>query len=146
MCSCHAKALASLLRLWQFSVSNGQVVLGMVTAKKPSPCWQLVSTYCPLFSSLFSRVHFPVRNKIRSQYYRGEDFPGGPDDKESACNAGDPGSILGSGRASGKENGYPLSSILACRIPRTEEPGRLQSMRLQRLRHNWVTNTFFLFF
>ena len=28
------------------------------------------------------------------------------------------------------------SSILAWRIPRTEEPGRLQSMRLQRVGHN----------
>ena len=28
------------------------------------------------------------------------------------------------------------SSILACRIPWTEEPGRLQSMWLQRVRHN----------
>ena len=29
------------------------------------------------------------------------------------------------------------SSILAWRIPRTEEPGGLQSMRLQRVRHDW---------
>ena len=29
------------------------------------------------------------------------------------------------------------SSILAWRIPRTEEPGRLQSMELQRIRHDW---------
>ena len=28
------------------------------------------------------------------------------------------------------------SSILACRIPWTEEPGRLQSMVSQRIRHN----------
>ena len=35
------------------------------------------------------------------------------------------------------------SSILAWRIPWTEEPGRLQSMGLQRVRHNWVTNTFY---
>ena len=28
------------------------------------------------------------------------------------------------------------SSILACRIPWTEEPGRLQSMGLQRVEHN----------
>ena len=28
------------------------------------------------------------------------------------------------------------SSVLACRIPRTEEPGRLQSMELQRAGHN----------
>ena len=34
------------------------------------------------------------------------------------------------------------SSILAWRIPRTEEPGGLQSIESQRLRHNWVTNTF----
>ena len=32
------------------------------------------------------------------------------------------------------------SSILAWRIPWTEEPGRLQSMGLQRVGHNWVTS------
>ena len=32
------------------------------------------------------------------------------------------------------------SSILAWRIPWTEEPGGLQSIELQRVRHNWVTN------
>ena len=31
------------------------------------------------------------------------------------------------------------SSILAWRIPRIEEPGRLQSMESQRVRHDWVT-------
>ena len=34
------------------------------------------------------------------------------------------------------------SSILVWRIPWTEEPGSLQSMGLQRVRHNWVTNAF----
>ena len=34
------------------------------------------------------------------------------------------------------------SSILTWRIPRTEVSGRLQSMESQRVRHNWVTNTF----
>ena len=34
------------------------------------------------------------------------------------------------------------SSILAWRIPWTEEPGRLQSMGLQRVRHYLVTFTF----
>ena len=34
------------------------------------------------------------------------------------------------------------SGILAWRIPWTEKPGGLQSMWLQRLRHDWVTNTF----
>ena len=31
------------------------------------------------------------------------------------------------------------SSILAWRIPWTEEPGELQSLESQRVRHNWVT-------
>jgi len=35
-------------------------------------------------------------------------FPGGSAGKESACNAGDLGSILGSGRSPGEGNGYPL--------------------------------------
>ena len=35
-------------------------------------------------------------------------FPGGSDNKESACNVGDLGSIPGSGRSPGEGNGYPL--------------------------------------
>ena len=35
-------------------------------------------------------------------------FPGGSDDKESACNAGDPCSIPESGRFPGEGNGNPL--------------------------------------
>jgi len=33
-------------------------------------------------------------------------------------------------------------SILSRKIPWTEEPGRLQSMESQSIRHNWMTNTF----
>ena len=36
------------------------------------------------------------------------DFPGGSVGKESACNAGDLGSIPGSGRSPGEGNGNPL--------------------------------------
>ena len=35
-------------------------------------------------------------------------FPAGTDSKESACNAGDLGSILGSGRSPGEGNSYRL--------------------------------------
>ena len=35
-------------------------------------------------------------------------MPGGSDDKESACNAGDPGSIPGLVRSPGEGNDYPL--------------------------------------
>ena len=35
------------------------------------------------------------------------------------------------------------SSVLAWKIPWTEEPGRLQSMGLQRVRHDWGTSLHF---
>ena len=42
------------------------------------------------------------------------------------------------------EKGMPThSSIFAWRISWTEESDRLQSMELQRVRHDLVTNTFF---
>ena len=34
------------------------------------------------------------------------------------------------------------SSVFAWRLPWTEEPGRLQSVGLPRVRHDWATNTF----
>ena len=48
-------------------------------------------------------------------------FPGGSDGKESACNAGDLGSIPGSGRPSRRQ--WLLTPVLAWRIPWMEEPG-----------------------
>ena len=50
------------------------------------------------------------------ELYRG--FPGSSDGKESICNAGDVGSILGSGSSPGERNGNPLHySCLAWKIP-----------------------------
>ena len=48
--------------------------------------------------------------KIENNVYilLSQGFPGGSDGKESACNAGDPGSIPGSGRSPGEENDNPL--------------------------------------
>ena len=59
--------------------------------------------------------------------------------KNPSANAGDireVGSILGSER-SPWEGKATHSNILAWRIPWTEEPGKLQSMGLQRVGHNW---------
>ena len=42
--------------------------------------------------------------KAKAKYF----FPDSSVGKESACNAGDPGLIPGSGRSSGEEIGYPL--------------------------------------
>ena len=53
-------------------------------------------------------------------------FAGGSDGKESLCNTGDPGSVPGSGRSPGEGNTH--SSVLARRIPWTEDPGGIQSM------------------
>ena len=67
-------------------------------------------------------------------------FPGGSNGKESACNARDLSSVPGLGRSPGEGNGNQThSSLLAWRIPWTEETGRLQSMGFQRVVHNWVT-------
>ena len=62
-------------------------------------------------------------------------LPGGSVVKNSPANAGDVSSIPGSGRSLGKEMATH-SSILAWEIPWTEEPGRLQPMGSQRVRHD----------
>ena len=51
------------------------------------------------------------------------------------ANAGDTGLILGSGRSPGEEMATHYS-ILAWKIPWTEEPGRLQSMGSLRVGHD----------
>ena len=63
------------------------------------------------------------------------DFPGGSDGEESACNAEDWVQSLGWEDLLEKEMATH-SSILAWRIPWTEEPGRLRSMGLQSIGHD----------
>ena len=58
-------------------------------------------------------------------------FPGGSDGKVSVYDAGDLGSVPGSGRASGEGNDNPFQYPVW-----TEEPDRLQSMGLERVRHD----------
>ena len=48
------------------------------------------------------------------------DFPGGSDGEESACNAGDPGSVPGLGRGPGEGNGDPLQ--YSCLENSTDRP------------------------
>ena len=57
----------------------------------------------------------------------------GSEGRASAYNAGDWVWSLGKEMAT-------HSSTLAWKIPWTEKPGRLQSMGLQRVRHNWATS------
>ena len=62
-------------------------------------------------------------------------FPGGSDNKETACNAGDKGSIPGLRRSPGEGNGYPLQ--YSCLENSMDGgPGGLQSLGSQRVGHD----------
>ena len=62
--------------------------------------------YSPSHHSVFG--HSFIYNKFWGYLVFRRGFPGGSDGKASACNAGDPGSIPGSGRSPGEGNGNPL--------------------------------------
>ena len=76
------------------------------------------------------RIH---KSSISMVIYLG--LPGGSDGKASAYNVGEPGSIPGSGNPLEKEMATH-SSTLTWKITWTEEPGKLQSMGSQRVRHD----------
>ena len=62
-------------------------------------------------------------------------YPGGSEDIEPACKAGDSGLTHGSGRSPGEGNGYPFQySYLENSMDKG--PGRLQSTGLQRVGHD----------
>ena len=64
-------------------------------------------------------------------------FPGGSVGKESTCNAGDPGSVPGSGRSLGEGNGNPLHYF--CLGNLIEEPGVPYSPWRHRVGYDCVT-------
>ena len=74
------------------------------------------------------------RDRLPTPVFLG--FPGGSAGKESACNAGDHGSILGLGRSPGKGKVYPLQYS---DLEKSMNP--MESMGLQRVRHDWATFT-----
>ena len=69
-------------------------------------------------------------------------FPGGSDDKESACKAGDPGSIPGSGKSPGEGNGNSLRYPCLEKSHGQRSLVGCKSMESQRVWHGWMTNTF----
>ena len=87
----------------------------------------LVSIYCQnVFLKMF-QLHWDIIDKW--------DFLGVSEDKESACNAGD--QVRSLDQEDPLEKGMIThSSILARKTPWTEEPGGLQSVGPQRVRHN----------
>ena len=88
----------------------------------------------PLFN-LASFPPFEMFEDLRYFHLLCYGIPGGSEVKASAWNVGDPDLIPGLGRSPG-EGRATHSSTLVYKIPWTEEPGRLQSMGLQRVRHD----------
>ena len=80
-----------------------------------------------------ARGGWPIGLLVSTSLHRG--FSGGSDGKESTCNAKDQGLTPGLGRSPG-EGMATRCSILAWRIPWTEESGGLQSMESQRVGHD----------
>ena len=73
-------------------------------------------------------------------------FPAGSDGKASVCNVGTWVQSLGWEDPPEKEMAAH-SSILAWRIRWIRDPGRLESIALQRVGHNWETSlSLFLYF
>ena len=101
-------------------------VLSATELKFPNLKLEL-SMPCPIFSQL--SLSSTCSPPIFCPRLNSSPIPDGSNSKEFACNAGDPGSIPGLGRSPEKEMATH-SSILAWRIPWTEEPGGLQTMGL----------------
>ena len=105
--------------------------------------WLKFWVLCPSPNFPLSPVVFSVSICTKSWLFRNirhhRVIAGGSDGKESACNAGNLGSIPGLGRSLDKGMATN-SSILAWKIPWTEEPGGLQFMWSQKVRHSWVSN------
>ena len=82
---------------------------------------------------LYQLVELPTYQPLlvlESIFLSSMDFPGGSDGKESACNAGDLGLILGSGRSPREENGNLLQ--YSC-LENSMDRGAWQSLGLQRV-------------
>ena len=73
------------------------------------------------------------RDRLPTPVFLG--FLGGPDNKESTCNGLDP----WVGKIPWRRAWQLTPVFLPGEFPWTEEPGRLWSMGLQRVRHDWLT-------
>ena len=74
------------------------------------------------------------------QSYSKLGFHSSSDGKASTCNAGEPGLIPGLGSSPGEGNSNPIQ-YSCLENSKDREPGGLQSMGLQRVGHDWATNT-----
>ena len=126
----HANSLASESAI----IQDEKAFLAKCESLRPrnSAPWCLWTSRAP---HVLPESHRGKEKTIKMEWDIRKDFPGGSVGKESACNTGDASSILG--REDPLEDGRAnQSSILAWRIPWTEEPGGLQAIGSQRIRHS----------
>ena len=104
---------------WKSEVPQLQGASGKTRSQPPSPTRRPGNPMACRRSHGSSQASQPSLTKTIRQHQRKSHgrlstpfkrvgFPGGSDGKESACNAGDLGSILGLGRFPGEGNSYPL--------------------------------------
>ena len=118
------------VRRWHLGFRQPRVQVLRLTHPR-GDCAKTIFLFCSV-SSLKSTSNDLIRLlRAFNVIMRAKCFPGGSTDKESACNAGD------LGWEKPLEKGIAThSSILAWRIPWTEEPGGLQLMGSQRVGHD----------
>ena len=107
--------------------------LGSLAHPKSHPCALTSSpsdphTHSSVVSNSFSNYRFTIS-------YTSSGFPWCSDSKESTYSSRDLGSIPGSGRSPGGGHGN-LLQYSCLENPQGEEPGGLQSVGSQRVRHN----------
>ena len=94
-----------------------------------------------------AKLEFVINQQLFTQHLHCiryfKDFPGGSDNKEPACNSGDPGSIPELGRSPGEGNGNPLQ--YSCLENPTDRANWQAIVHGVLKNHIWATNTFTLF-
>ena len=122
-------------------VTEHQVELHVLYKQLPTSCVVMCMFQCySLNLSTFSFPTVPTSVYTSASLVLGRGFPGGSDDKESACNAGETGLIPGSGRSPGEGNGN-LFQYSCLENPMDRGDYGVESMNWQRIRHDWATNT-----
>ena len=102
----------------------------------PSQSWWIGEQHDLSLASL-EKTAFPRRCNFREAGMKDLGFSSGSDGKESAWRLCGRLQVWSLGQEDPVEKEMTIhSSVLAWKIPWPEEPGRLQSMRLQRVRHN----------
>ena len=87
-----------------------------------------------MYTHIYTHVHMNIYTCVCIRVHVCIGLSGGAVVKHPPANAGEAGSNSGAGRSPGGENGK-YSSILAWKIPWTEEPRGLRSIGLQSAGH-----------